>query len=1650
MIDVSHTRSVIEEMRTRLLDLSGNNRLLNFKASATNCLRIVDEMPDHLFSGLMAGRSFNFMPVPHPTENDIVRWHDQRTAAPRAKVDPATLQPPKPEELAQHLGINISFELPLDQGEQMEARHADLKVQSLLYPAPLDTRLRKLRSDASTAIEETGTNFLHLAIGFLDWREADGAGSKGSLAPLILVPVEITQKRSPKGHHIYDFAWSGEDLQPNLSLQKKLREEFGLDLPDLGEDMLPERYFQMVRDLVRHREGWLVRRFATLSLFQFGKLLIYRDLDPQSWPQGSEPAVHPVIRHITSGASGGGLSFQDPPPPETRVLDLDLDLVERADSSQAGAIHAALGGANMVIQGPPGTGKSQTITNLIAGALSAGKTVLFVSEKLAALEVVRDRLDALGLGDFVLELHSNKTRKAALIDDLRHRVEAGPSFRPSRDFASKAADLARDRDRTQSIHAALSRTVGALEIPTSKVLFEAGRHRRALRDPHRIGLTISADDVGRLDETALTTAADTLQDFGTVAAPLFEAGQTLKDHPFAGLSASRILGAPDREEVVSFLQVWQDELATLSDRANQLGDRLNIAPPASRQEIATWTAFLSRREEIEETLVAIDRMGELPDQITSALGLSEDREPRRVALAAKVLELVDARPAELRRFDIAMLTDRSDEDRRVELIAALQALSAEKADLGARLDLDAAFAAAGRLDELARTLEGGGLFRWLKPAWRTARNQAKAMAARSGSLEMPGLLRSAARVHGRERNLLADGDLGRLSGAKEQVGVEGALRLLEQLGACRAYAERIEAVFGRGFSKDARVARALLELGASESADMAAAARTPEGEALREIGERLAPMLSVTAGGRAHSVREAVLSDFGSGPATALISKMSSEERHAIFDDLQDLALAADAEGEAGRIFAARTGLDEAFWPYSGGDLRTLRARAERALAEAERLSEWLEIDRRLRRIELPLARQVLQAILSRQIEPLAAARYFDFAVMDGLARLALTQSPILRELGQSEIDVARRRYAEQDERTMDLRAIDIAARLARRRVPEGHTGARVADLTDLQLLKREMAKKTQHVPIRQLVRRAGHALQALKPCFMMGPMSVAQYLQPGALKFDLVIFDEASQVRPEEALGALARGEQAVIVGDSKQLPPTDFFQRTGDGGGEDAAIAAGAESILEIAEIRLPTRSLRWHYRSQHPDLIAFSNHEFYKGDLVLYPSPVQASDDLGIRFQHVADGAFRDGTNPTEAAAVARAVIDHLERYPGDSLGVVAMNVKQRDLILEILERIHGDGQGTIDAAEELQSLQERFFVKNLENVQGDERDSIIISMTYGPPAPGERVAQSFGPINFDNGWRRLNVLFSRAKKRMHIVSSMREGDVQPGETTKRGPRALKSFLHFAETGRLDRSPSATKWNGHGPDSDFEVAVMEGLSAAGYECVPQVGSSGFFIDIGVVDRKRPDRFLVGIECDGASYHSTLSARDRDRLRQDILESKGWAIERVWSTDWFRDPDRELGRLLGRLRNIEAMTDRREEIRVPSEDPQPLGAVRDEQAVEPPSLQPELFEVTSERAAKAEARRPAMSRKLSSLTQEEGRRLLIELRERIAAENPAYDRATSVLRKSMIGELLSKKPLDEEEFRIRIRPDLRLETKGSELRDHGEAIFEILERLR
>lgn len=535
----------------------------------------------------------------------------------------------------------------------------------------------------------------------------------------------------------------------------------------------------------------------------------------------------------------------------------------------------------------------------------------------------------------------------------------------------------------------------------------------------------------------------------------------------------------------------------------------------------------------------------------------------------------------------------------------------------------------------------------------------------------------------------------------------------------------------------------------------------------------------------------------------------------------------------------------------------------------------------------------------------------------------------------------------------------------------------------------------------------------------MMGPMSVANYLQPGEIDFDLVVIDEASQVKPEDALGVIARGKQIVVVGDPKQLPPTSFFDRADSDDGEDEDIAAVSltDSILDASLPLFPMRRLRWHYRSQHENLIAYSNRHFYDSDLVVFPSPNAQSAEYGIKFSHVKNGRFINQHNIEEARVIALAVAQHAMEYPQQSLGIVAMNSKQRDQIERAVDELCRENPLIDTAIGKLREHADPIFIKNLENVQGDERDVIFISFTYGPGEAGGRVFQRFGPINSDVGWRRLNVLFTRSRKRMHVFSSMHADDIQVAESTKRGVKALRGFLHFAEKGNMDGVGIST---GKAPDSDFEISVIDALKTAGFDCDPQVGVAGFFIDIAVRDPGKPGRYLMGIECDGATYHSARSARDRDRLRQEVLEGLGWTISRIWSTDWFSNPDEVLGPIIRELNQLKTTH------------------------TEAQIIVEEHFSgvLVDDKYSKAEdvVDYSHVSEPLHS-------RLERFAQEIIAAEFPNVFSEHRLLRQSMIEALVEHQPLSKSEFVERIPKYLRDATEPKEARMFLDAVLEIID---
>ncbi len=479
-----------------------------------------------------------------------------------------------------------------------------------------------------------------------------------------------------------------------------------------------------------------------------------------------------------------------------------------------------------------------------------------------------------------------------------------------------------------------------------------------------------------------------------------------------------------------------------------------------------------------------------------------------------------------------------------------------------------------------------------------------------------------------------------------------------------------------------------------------------------------------------------------------------------------------------------------------------------------------------------------------------------------------------------------------------------------------GHNRARVAHAHweglpkhngagQLRILRREFEKKRRHLPIRQLMERAGNAIQAIKPVFMMSPLSIATYLAPGSVSFDLVVFDEASQVRPVDALGALLRADQTVVVGDDRQLPPTSFFDavtHAEDDDGDTFSDTADIESILGLLRTAgCPSRMLRWHYRSRHESLIAVSNQEFYENRLVVFPSPDSGKDGVGLQYHHLPDTVYdrgRSSTNRQEAQAVARAVMDHARELPDLTLGVAAFSSVQERAVLDELEMLRRQDASCEPFFND--HPEEPFFVKNLENVQGDEREVIFISVGYGRDANGH-VTMNFGPLNRDGGERRLNVLITRARLRCHVFTNLRAEDINLGSTRSLGVRAFKTFLAYAESGSLPANmPVASEREVASP---FQKEVVSRLRNLGYEAHEEVATGGKFIDIGIVDPDRSGRYMLGIECDGARYHSSRSARDRDRIREQVLQDLGWRLHRIWSTDWFRNPERELKRAVAAI---------------------------------------------------------------------------------------------------------------------------------------------------
>ncbi len=592
----------------------------------------------------------------------------------------------------------------------------------------------------------------------------------------------------------------------------------------------------------------------------------------------------------------------------------------------------------------------------------------------------------------------------------------------------------------------------------------------------------------------------------------------------------------------------------------------------------------------------------------------------------------------------------------------------------------------------------------------------------------------------------------------------------------------------------------------------------------------------------------------------------------------------------------------EVLWPEKSTIdlLKAQLSTVKRWEPETSQLKNWCQWNRMKKIAEEKGYYEIIQrfedaTLPPSPIEDLLLRSYYQHWV-DGLRE----QDPVLREFYRPKFEDSIEKFRETDEIFTSLTRKEISARLFAR-LPQGQDPN---EREELGILRHQIQLSRRNMPLRSLFQNIPSILKKIKPCMLMSPISVAQYLDPDSHVFDLVIFDEASQIPVSDAIGAIARGRAAIIVGDPKQLPPTNIFKRVNDNDDEYGTSSVDLESILdECIASGIPEMHLSWHYRSRHESLIAFSNYHFYQNRLFTFPS---SHTGRAITLVHV-NGVFDSGntrTNHVEALAVVREIVRRL-RDPvrsGDSIGVITFNERQQDLIRSLLEkerRLRPDIEPFFN-----ENRPEAVFIKNLENVQGDERDVILFSVGYGPDKSG-KVSLNFGPLNRDGGERRLNVAITRARKEICVFSSLNPDQIDLTRTRKMGVILLKSFLEFAEKGPKAIS-EACKRDVETEGRPLESEIAHALEIQGYQVHMNVGCGGYRIDIAVIDPDIPGRYILGILCDGIWYREAQSARDRDILTESVLTTLGWRIHRVWCTDWWDEPELERNRIIRIIEEI------------------------------------------------------------------------------------------------------------------------------------------------
>lgn len=1345
----------IETWKNKLIDLSRRNRLLNFRPTKVTTIKIIDEIPSEVFKSMVSeNKSFHFL----PKEKDDLIENNQ--------TDDETL-------------ITEFFEY---ETEKLEDKHTDLNLQTNLTEEQLGKNLKRIQFRANQLMEEQGYNILYLTLGMIEWYEAEQSDVKNR-SPLIMLPVEL-KKRSIKSK--YKLYKSDEESFINPALQYKLSSDFNFNLPDLpleDESIAPQEYLKTVKDLVKSNPRWKITNEIYLGLFSFAKFVMFKDLEKYNVIFKNNEIVKALAGVTRLDQNGTESEYITADELDEKRKPLELFQVLDADSSQQEAIEAVKAGNSIVIQGPPGTGKSQTITNLIAEILGNGEKILFVSEKMAALNVVYKRLQNVGLGEYCLEIHSRKANKRHVLNQLKDAYESKHPGKPL--IEDKIEVLLSKRKQLNEYSIILHKPAD----PFGKTPYWFIGQLNQVREIEFIDI-----DFSNLSHISFAQYKAIISTIETLKARMEMIGHPHK-HPFWGCEIKTI-NEYQQQKLESNINKTKSALSELNDLLNKFSSEINIELP-NLSLVVSYCNLLTLFSENHHLPASLAKINDVDEFIR------------------------DLKPV-LNNIDIY-------QEHKKEIILKKYNKNIFDEDIE------------GILKKLTTSYRR--IWRIFFPEYHKIRKSIKKQFVKKISIHYSDLLND-------------------IEGIKLNIDMKNQIESASEI-----------------------ITNPLSSLWLKTE--------TQTKDVFHNI-----EWLRKYKGSRISKTDDDKLLKF------VLNSDNLPEELIDLKNSIEIAIL--QLKEKINELNYTLMMIDKIIFP-SGIDnilLKDLYEILHRWKNNIHLIVDWTRYQRAYDNCKKVGLQNYLEKILFLEIEPTELIQKFKKSFLFHLFQKVLDANPILKEFEAFKQDQTLKKFQELDTFQLELAKLRVLNNLYDNKPDNSWEGTKSSQLGYLQ---RQFQLKRGHHPIRKILDNVPTIVQQLCPCCMMSPLSLSQYINPEIMKFDFVIFDEASQISPVDSLGAIIRGENLVCVGDTKQLPPTNFFDRVVQTSSDDEDLddlrTPDLESILnECLTIGMREFYLRWHYRSRHESLIYFSNTNFYKNNLNTFPSPIRRSSNFGLSLIHIKDSIYDRGgsqKNKKEASEIAKAVFNHYKFNPEKSLGVGTFSQSQQVAIYDELDLLRkSDPTLEIFFAG---NMEESFFIKNLETIQGDERDVIFISVGYGRDSNG-KITMNFGPLNKEGGERRLNVLVTRAREKVVVFSSITGNDFDLSKTESLGVHKLKQYLDFAKShgdqSLLDNIPD---FSGEFDESNvFERSVYQQLQERGIIAIPQVGFAGYKIDFGILHPDNHSKFILALECDGANYHSSATARDRDRLRQEVLENLGWRFYRIWSTDWFLNQSREMTKLL------------------------------------------------------------------------------------------------------------------------------------------------------